>query len=474
MSTDFEELDFRKTPLGELTLRRRRVAALDGLEVFEVKLGEDFLMSSMFHEVEVALADLSLAALGVGEWDVVVGGLGLGYTAAAALGHATVRSLLVVETLDAVIEWHRSGLVPLGAKLTADPRCRVVHGDFFALAADAMSFDPEQPGRRFHAILLDIDHSPRNLLHPRHGAFYTPEGLLALSSHLHAGGVFALWSDDPPDDDFLAALDEVFDKPKAHVVKFANPLLDRESASTVYIARQRASPRTQPSKRGAARSTRRRPAQPPAHPLDGVTVIDHPLVQVKLTQLRDVQTGSREFRARLNELSTLMVFEATRDLATRPVPIQTPLAPFEGRELARPVVVAPILRAGLGLVEGMLQLLPHVSVAHIGMFRNEQTHLPESYYFKAPAHLADADVILVDPMLATGGSATGAVTQLKEAGAKSVRFVCIVSCAEGLAQLRGAHPDVRIFTAAIDPVLNDRAYIVPGLGDAGDRYFGTV
>ena len=211
----------------------------------------------------------------------------------------------------------------------------------------------------------------------------------------------------------------------------------------------------------------------PANPPDGVTVIDHPLVQVKLTQLRDVETGSREFRARLNELSTLMVFEATRDLATRPAVIRTPLAPHEGRELARPVVVAPILRAGLGLVEGMLRLLPHVSVAHIGMFRNEQTHRPESYYFKAPAHLALADVILVDPMLATGGSATGAVTQLKAAGATSVRFVCIVSCAEGLAQLRGAHPDVHIFTAAVDPELNDRAYIVPGLGDAGDRYFGT-
>ena len=211
----------------------------------------------------------------------------------------------------------------------------------------------------------------------------------------------------------------------------------------------------------------------PANLPDGVTVIDHPLVQVKLTQLRDVDTGSREFRARLDELSTLMVFEATRDLATRPASIRTPLAPYEGRALARPVVVAPILRAGLGLVEGMLRLLPHVSVAHIGMFRNEQTRLPESYYYKAPVHLPEADVILVDPMLATGGSATGAVAQLKAAGAKSVRFVCIVSCAEGLAHLHGAHPDVRIFTAAIDPVLNDRAYIVPGLGDAGDRYFGT-
>jgi len=206
----------------------------------------------------------------------------------------------------------------------------------------------------------------------------------------------------------------------------------------------------------------------------GVTVVDHPLVQVKLTQLRDERTGSGEFRLRLNELSTLMVFEATRSLATRLERIRTPLAGCEGRALARPVIVAPILRAGLGLIEGMLDLLPDVSVAHIGMFRNEETRRPETYYFKAPAHLPEADVLLVDPMLATGFSATGAVAQLKEAGAVSVRFVCLVTCPEGIAQLRGAHPDVEIFTAAIDPGLDDRAYIVPGVGDAGDRYFGTV
>lgn len=206
----------------------------------------------------------------------------------------------------------------------------------------------------------------------------------------------------------------------------------------------------------------------------GVTVVDHPLVQVKLTQLRDVRTPSGEFRERLNELSTLMVFEATRSLATRVERITTPLAPYDGRALARPVVVAPILRAGLGLIEGMLDLLPDVSVAHIGMFRNETTHRPQSYYFKAPSHLDQADVILVDPMLATGFSATGAVAQLKEAGATSIRFVCLVSCPPGIRQLRAAHPDVEIFTAAIDPALNESAYIVPGLGDAGDRYFGTV
>ena len=240
MSRDFEELDYRKTPLGELTLRRRRVISLDGLEIFEVKLGEAFLMSSLFHEVEVALADLGLAALDPGQWDVVVGGLGLGYTAVAALAHAEVRSLVVVDALDAVIEWHQRGLVPLGAKLTGDPRCRLVLGDFFALAGSTAGFDPEQAGRRFHAVLLDIDHSPRNLLHPRHGAFYSPEGLRALAAHLCDGGVFALWSDDPPDDEFLQTLQAVFATSAAHVVKFANPLLDRESASTVYVARKAA------------------------------------------------------------------------------------------------------------------------------------------------------------------------------------------------------------------------------------------
>ena len=240
MGRDFEELDFRATPLGELTLRRRRVAALDGLEVFEVKLGDAFLMSSMFHEVEVALADLGLGALGAGEWEVVVGGLGLGYTAVAALAHPSVSSLVVVDALDAVLDWHRRGLVPLGTKLTGDPRCHLVHGDFFALSASASGFDPAQPGRRFHAVLLDIDHSPVNLLHPRHQAFYEPAGLRSLAAHLHDGGIFALWSDDPPDDAFLQSLSTVFTTAQAHVVTFANPLLDSTSASTVYVARKAA------------------------------------------------------------------------------------------------------------------------------------------------------------------------------------------------------------------------------------------
>ena len=182
MSASFAELDYRQTPLGELSLRRRRVAALDGLEVYEVKLGDAFLMSSLFHEVEVALADLGLAGLDAPELDVVVGGLGLGYTARAALKHPAVRSLIVVEALDAVIEWHERGLVPLGPELTGDARCRFVHGDFFALAAaSGQGFDPAEPGRKFHAVLLDIDHSPRNLLHARHADFYEPAGLRALA-----------------------------------------------------------------------------------------------------------------------------------------------------------------------------------------------------------------------------------------------------------------------------------------------------
>ena len=240
MSRFFEELDYRETPIGELTLRRRTITSLGGREVFEVKLGDAFLMSSLFHEVEVALADLALAEVerDTSQLDVVVGGLGLGYTARAALRHSSVRSLLVVELLEPVIEWHRRGLVPLGPELTNDPRCRFVHRDFFALAADPeQGFDPEHAGSRYHAILLDIDHSPAYLLDPRNAAFYVPSGLQALAAHLHPGGVFALWSDDPPDEEFLGNLNDVFASLEARVVKFDNPLLDTQSASTVYIAR---------------------------------------------------------------------------------------------------------------------------------------------------------------------------------------------------------------------------------------------
>src|ERR1043165_3812305 len=159
MSRDFEELDYRKTALGELILRRRRMLSLGGLAIYEVKRGEAFLMSSLFHEVEEALARLGLAELKGEQWDVVVGGLGLGYTSVAALEHDDVASLLVVDALEPVIEWHRQGFVPLGEKLTGDSRCRVVHSDFFTRAQSRDGFDPERPGRKFHAVLLDIDHS---------------------------------------------------------------------------------------------------------------------------------------------------------------------------------------------------------------------------------------------------------------------------------------------------------------------------
>lgn len=237
MNADFTELDYRKTSLGELVLRRRRIHSLEGTEVYEVKLGEAFLMSSLFHEVEEALATLGLEGLEDQRLDVVVGGLGLGYTAAAALKHPMVESLFVIELLEGVIDWHRRGIVPLGAEIMADPRCSVVQGDFFAMAESA-GFDPLNAGRRFHAVLLDIDHSPRNLLHPRNAAFYETAGLKSLSAHLHPHGVFALWSDDPPDEEFVANLGQVFAHVEARVVQFWNPLLERNSASTIYISRK--------------------------------------------------------------------------------------------------------------------------------------------------------------------------------------------------------------------------------------------
>jgi spermidine synthase len=235
----FEELDFRPTPIGDLILRRRRMSMLDDLIVYEVLLGNGYLMSSLFHEVEEALADLGLAAVAGEKLDVVVGGLGLGYTAVAALKDSRVASLLVVDALAPVIEWHEKGMVPLGAALAGDSRCRFIHADFFALAAaPEPGFDPNQPGRQFHAVLLDIDHSPQNLLDEKNGAFYDTQGLRLLAAQLLPGGVFALWSDDAPDEGFLSRLKEVFENPEAQVVKFYNPLLDRDSCSTVYVARK--------------------------------------------------------------------------------------------------------------------------------------------------------------------------------------------------------------------------------------------
>src|SRR3979409_1007553 len=189
--------------MGVLSPRRRRQLS-SGIDVYEIKLGDEFLMSSLFTVAEIELARLGLAALDRTNLDVVVGGLGLGYTAQAALEDSRVRSLIVVDALAEVIEWHERGLLPLGKHLTADPRCRFVAACFFAMAASTL--DPQTRGRRFDAVLVDIDHSPQNLLHPNHAALYRPEGLRKLAGHLHPGGVFALWSNDSPDQAFKAVL----------------------------------------------------------------------------------------------------------------------------------------------------------------------------------------------------------------------------------------------------------------------------
>jgi spermidine synthase len=235
MSLRFEEIDWRPTAMGDISLRRRRDPA-SGADVYEVKLGDEFLMSSLFTAGEVALADLGLAKSTGTELDVAVGGLGLGHTAHAALEDARVRSLIVIDALPEVIEWHRRGLVPLGERLASDDRLRFVHGDFFASVADSRGLDPDEPGRRFDAVLLDIDHSPHHVLHERHAAFYEPAGLKRVAAHLRPGGVFALWSNDPPDAEFTSVLAGAFDTAEAHVVDFDNPLRGGTSSNTVYIA----------------------------------------------------------------------------------------------------------------------------------------------------------------------------------------------------------------------------------------------
>jgi spermidine synthase len=235
MSKRFEEIDWRPTVMGDISLRRRRDPS-SGEDVYEVKLGDEFLMSSLFTAGEIALTRLGLGKLPDTGLDVVVGGLGLGYTARAALDDHRVRSLIVVDALAEVIGWHERGLVPLGTGLASDPRCRLVHGDFFAMTADPRGLDPLTPGRRFHAVLLDVDHSPRHVLHPAHAALYRPAGLRALAERLHPGGVFALWSNDPPDEEFTAVLAEVFGDAEAHVVGFDNPLQGGQATNTVYLA----------------------------------------------------------------------------------------------------------------------------------------------------------------------------------------------------------------------------------------------
>ncbi len=227
----FEELDFQPTSMGDLVLRRRREPTLD-VDVYEVKLGEEFLMSSLFTVAEEELAHLGLAAVAGSDLDVLVGGLGLGYTAVAALADVRVHSLTVIDTLAPVIDWHRRELLPVSGALVGDPRTSLVLDDFFG----QMRRPPAAGSVPYAAILLDVDHSPRHRLDPSHADLYTPDGLRALSRHLTPDGVFALWSDDPPDDEFMVTLASVFPVNVAHVVTFDNPITEGQSANTVYVS----------------------------------------------------------------------------------------------------------------------------------------------------------------------------------------------------------------------------------------------
>ena len=208
--------------------------------------------------------------------------------------------------------------------------------------------------------------------------------------------------------------------------------------------------------------------------MDGVTVIDHPLVRHKLTIMRKKETSTAQFRRLLREISTLLCYEVTRDLPLESTAIETPVGPMQGEIIeGKKLVFVPILRAGLGLVEGMLDLVPSARVGHVGLYRDPETLQAFEYYFRAPEDVADRLCVVIDPMLATANTAVAALDRLKERGVTRLRFVCLVASPEGIERLRAFHPDVHIWTAAIDEGLNDHGYIVPGLGDAGDRLFGT-
>ncbi len=237
MSLNYEEIDFRPTPIGDLMLRRRRMAQFGDLDIFEVKLGEEFLMTSLFHEAEDQLAVLGLKAVSGNNLDVVVGGLGLGYTAVKALEDSRIQSLVVVDYLEGVIEWHQKELVPMGETLNNDPRCRYVHNDFFAQARkQGEGFDPSRPRKKHHAILLDIDHTPTHVLHPTNTHLYSLDGLKELASHLHQQGVFALWTDGVANPDFTERLKQVFSHAEGHTIEFQNPLHQGVSTGAVYTA----------------------------------------------------------------------------------------------------------------------------------------------------------------------------------------------------------------------------------------------
>jgi uracil phosphoribosyltransferase len=203
-------------------------------------------------------------------------------------------------------------------------------------------------------------------------------------------------------------------------------------------------------------------------------VLDHPLIQHKLSLIRDEKTGSKEFRELVEEVAMLMAYEVTRDFPLQEIEVKTPVAYAKSKVLAgRKVGLVPILRAGLGMVDGMLRLIPAAKVGHVGLYRDPETLLPVEYYCKLPSDIAERDLIVIDPMLATGGSATAAIMFLKDRGAKNIKLMCLIAAPEGILAVQTAHPDVDIFVAAVDDCLNDHGYIIPGLGDAGDRLFGT-
>ncbi len=202
-------------------------------------------------------------------------------------------------------------------------------------------------------------------------------------------------------------------------------------------------------------------------------ILEHPLITHKLTQLRRKETGTKDFQHLLNELSGLMAYEISGDLPVKDITVETPVGTCATHEIVKDIVLIPILRAGLGMVDGIRNLMPTAKVGHIGLYRNEDTLSPVAYYSKVPNNLADANVMVLDPMLATGGSASAAISGLKEEGAAVIKLVCIVGAPEGVRKIESHHPDVDIYLAALDEGLNDKGYIVPGLGDAGDRLFGT-
>ncbi|MGH1370448.1 MAG: spermidine synthase [Cellvibrionaceae bacterium] len=232
----FEEIDSQASALGEISLRRRKIPVFGDREIYEVKLGDEFLMSSMFVEAEEALSTLGLAATEGDRLDVVVGGLGLGYTAVAALKDERIRELLVVDALDTVIGWHKNEQVPLGKILNADSRNRYIHGSFFDLATSpGVGFDPDEEGKKFDAILLDIDHSPTEFLNPANADFYTTNNLALMAQQLKRNGVFAMWSQNLPEESFEQLLKTVFERVESHVVSFYNPFQNCESTNSVYV-----------------------------------------------------------------------------------------------------------------------------------------------------------------------------------------------------------------------------------------------